>query len=224
MRSLRRWAGELVDLVLPVECLGCAAAGIAWCEPCREAAGQLRIHAPDPAPAGFPPTVAAATYADDVRLAILGAKDHGRRDLIAPLAQLLGWSVAAAVPGGGQTILVPMPSTPANARARGGSHMVRMASLVARADGHVLVEALQVRDAHDATSLGAAGRLADRRRTMGVRRRAADLLQGKDVVLVDDVVTTGATLAVATSLVGRWGARSVRAAVVAATEKEVTRK
>ena len=59
---------------------------------------------------------------------------------------------------------------------------------------------------------------------MRLRRDAAALLRGRDVLLVDDIVTTGATLTTAAALVRSAGARTVRGAVIAATEKEVTRR
>ncbi|GAB3296936.1 ComF family protein [Epidermidibacterium keratini] len=220
----RGWTGALVDLVLPVQCLGCGIPEIAWCSACQDAACQLRLHSPDPAPVGFPPTVAAAEYAGDVRLAILGAKDRGRRDLVGPVATLLGWAAQAAVPPAERWLVVPMPSNPAAARARGGDHMVRIGLRATAGSGHLFVEALSAGHSGEATRLGAAGRLADRRRSMRLRRDAAALLAGRDVLLVDDIVTTGSTLATAAALVRSAGARAVRAAVVAATEKEVTRR
>lgn len=220
----RHWAHALADLVLPLECLGCGAPEVAWCPACRDSACRLRLHEPDPVPDRFPPTVAAAEYAGDVRQAILGVKEQGRRDLVRPVAQLLQWAGRAAMPPGERWLVVPMPSNPAAARARGGDHMVRIGLAAMSGSGQLFVDALSARHSGDATSLGAAGRMGDRRRSMRLRRDAAALLRGRDVLLVDDIVTTGATLTTAAALVRSAGARTVRAAVIAATEKEVTRR
>ncbi|WP_267130060.1 ComF family protein, partial [Cumulibacter manganitolerans] len=73
----------------------------------------------------------------------------------------------------------------------------------------------------DAAGLSASGRHLARRQAMYARRGAGELLAGRRVLLVDDIVTTGATLGRAAEIVRSLGAADVRAAVVAETEKQV---
>lgn len=121
----RLWT-ELLDLVLPEGCAGCGVPGRAWCARCAAAVGPPRMVRPLP---GAPPTVAAGVYAGPLRQALLAYKERGRRGLVDPLAGLLagaGRRVAA-----GRCWLVPAPSRPAAARARGGDHVRVLAAALA---------------------------------------------------------------------------------------------
>lgn len=211
-----RWLRHAVDLVLPVTCLGCGQRAVAWCDQCRSDALDLHIreHA-----SGLQ-TIAAATYDGDVRDAILGYKERGRRDVLAGLGWLLDAAIEAAAVDLSRPVLVPMPSTPAAVRRRGGDHMIRLVRSLEH-DAPV-VKALGTRSAADSAELSATGRRVTRGQAMFARRGAAELLRERDVVLIDDIVTTGATLEQAARIAGALGARSVRAAVVAHTPKEVS--
>lgn len=213
-----RWWRHAVDLVLPVRCLGCAQRAVAWCEPCRTNALDLHVREHE---SGLR-TVAAATYDGDVREAILGYKERGRRDVLAALGWLLDAAIEAAAVDLNNPVLVPMPSTLAAVRRRGGDHMLR---LVRSLDSDAtIVRALGARSAADSADLSATGRRVARGQAMYARRGAAELLLERDVLLVDDIVTSGSTLEKAAELLGAVGARAVRGAVVAQTPKQVSRQ
>lgn len=205
-----------IDLVLPVRCLGCDRRADAWCEPCRAAALDLHVREHR---CGLR-TVAAAWYDADVREAILGYKERSRRDLARPLGWFLQAAVEVVSEGLTAPVLVPMPSTARAVRARGGDHMLRLARTAAGAGRIVVV--LGARPGPDSARLSAAGRQVARSAGMFVRRGAEQLVRDRDVVLLDDIVTTGSTLEKAHALLASTGARTVRAAVVAQTPKEVT--
>lgn len=209
------WLRHAADLVLPVRCLGCGHRAVAWCPECRSAALDLRVR-----PLDGLLVAAASVYADDVRAAILGYKEHGRRDLSTPLSDLLRSAVRSAVSGLDRPLLVPMPSTARATRARGGDHMRR---LIARAAPRAEVAVvLGSRSAPDAVGMSVAGRHNARRQAMYARQGIEKLVGGRDLLLVDDVVTTGSTLLRAAEIVRACGAREVRAAVIAETERQVS--
>jgi predicted amidophosphoribosyltransferase len=209
---------DLLDLVLPRDCAGCALPGRTLCPACAAAlTGPPAVHRPTPAPPGLPPLVAAAAYDGVVRSLLLAHKERGRLALARPLGTALAG--AADVLGRGP-VLVPVPSSPTAVRARGHDHARRLAATAARRLGvgcRVLL--VQARSVQDQAGLDAAARSANLEGALRARRR----VDGLEVVVVDDVVTTGATLVEAARALTAAGARVRGAAVVGATVLRGTR-
>jgi predicted amidophosphoribosyltransferase len=195
-------AAALADFVLPRYCVACGRPGQALCAGCVPA-GLVRLHA-----AGLP-VVAAAPYAGAVRTALIAYKERGRRDLAAALAELLARAVAGA-PGG---VLVPVPCAGRVARARGGDHVLRLALL---AGGPVAAPLLLTRGVHDSAGLGSRERAANLHGAMTAEPPARP---GTPALVVDDIVTTGATLREAARALESAGWTAPGAAVVAATAR-----
>jgi predicted amidophosphoribosyltransferase len=122
-------------------------------------------------------------------------------------------------------LVVAVPSTRASVRARGHDPLLRIARAAVRSlRGYgwsvVLCPALMLtRTVADQSGLDAAARRANLAGAFQVRRRLADRLAGRTVVLVDDVVTTGATLVECADALRRAGAAPAAGAVVAATPR-----
>ncbi len=221
----------LTDLVLPRTCAGCGVPGAALCRSCAALLAAPRAAAPRRVPWGFPPTAAAGAYAGPVRPTVLAFKDRGRAELAGPLGAALALAVAAvvaAVPGpAGPVLLVPVPSSRAALRARGRDHVreltvravreLRAAGLPA-AGTRLLSRRGRVRDS---AGLSVGQRRANLAGTFALRRPVP---AGPLLVLVDDVVTTGATLTEAAGVLAGErpsGAVPVLAAVVASTPRRV---
>ncbi|MFI0227228.1 ComF family protein [Streptomyces lydicus] len=221
---------ELAGLVLPVACAGCGRPRTELCVECRRVLarngrGARRVR-PRPEPAGLPRVWAGVPYADEARAVLLAHKERGALRLAAPLGAVLAGAVRGLRPGAGALLLVPVPSA-RRAVAGRGHDPVRRIALAAAADlrrgvgegagARVLAVLRQRRTVADQAGLSARQRLANVAGALVVRGGAERLLRGLPVVLVDDLVTTGATLAEAARAVTAAGGRVTGAAVVAAT-------
>jgi predicted amidophosphoribosyltransferase len=197
----------VLDLMLPLECGGCGAPATRWCDTC----GMELAVKPDEPHVVIPridpqvPVFALGRYAGARRQAILAMKEHGRGDLVAPLARALAIGVHRLLTWGmveTPLTIVPAPTRRSAARRRGGDPVARLAR--AAVAGHpdvTVVQALRLKAlVRDSVGLGTSARernIAGRVLLRGQRPRT-------EVVIVDDIVTTGAT--------ARESVRTLRAA------------
>ena len=204
---LEAWA-----VVQPVECAGCGAPDRALCPACRPAlAAGVTAHEL----AGGCPVFAALEYSGVVRRCILSFKEQGRTDVAAHLARPLAASIDAALtalPPGVRVELVSVPSSGAAWRRRG---YLPVATLLRRAGLGRGVGLRVARSAARQKTLTVDERRANREGAF----RADRSLAGLSVLLVDDVLTTGATLAEAARAVRAAGGEVRGAAVIAFTPK-----
>ncbi|MGW2631280.1 ComF family protein [Streptomyces chattanoogensis] len=217
---------ELAGLVLPVDCAGCGRPRTELCAGCRRALvrdgrGARRVR-PRPGPAGLPRVWAGAPYADEVRAVLLAHKERGAMRLAGPLGAALAGAVRRVRGSGGAPVLVPVPSARRAVAGRGHDPVRRIARAAAAdlrrsgAGARVLPVLRQCRPVADQAGLSAPQRLVNVAGALEVPGAAGRLLAGASVVLVDDLVTTGATLAEAARAVAAAGGRVAGAAVVAA--------
>jgi predicted amidophosphoribosyltransferase len=185
----------MLDLILPLECGGCGARSTRWCVACAKdlAVKPDEPHLVSPRVEPGVPVFSLGRYAGARREAIVAVKEHGRADLVTPLAlalragmaQLLAWGITEL-----PLTVVPAPTRRWAARRRGGDPVTRIA--VAATAGHRsvhVVAALRMR-ALVADSVGLSS--ADRQRNIAGRVRAVRPIPA-EVLVVDDIVTTGAT-------------------------------
>jgi len=199
-RSVRTALEDALGLVFPTWCAGCDEPDVSLCAGCRAAL----------TPVGLSRRLedgtqvrSAVPFAGPAARILRAFKEDGRTSL----ARALGPALAASIPWDG--VIVAVPSSRAALRRRG----YPIAELLARRGGLDPVRALRV--AGDVADQRGLGRSARARNVAGsLRARGAE---GLRVVIVDDVVTTGATLREAARALRAGGATVVGAATVAAT-------
>jgi predicted amidophosphoribosyltransferase len=216
---------SLLDIVIPVDCIGCGAPGSLACPRCaRSLSGRAALTWPSPAPAGLPPPWSVAEYDGASRALLLGYKENGAVGLAGVLAGALATSLVAAA-AGRRVIVVPVPSAPRAVRERGADVVLlltRRAASIARAQGadcRVLRALRHARQVADSAGLTAADRAVNLSGAFAVRRSALPALRAAEVVIADDLLTTGASLAEAARALRAATAHVVAGATVAATRR-----
>lgn len=202
-------AAETGALLLAATCAGCDRPGTLLCDACRIALVPMPRDVRTPAGRRVRAAIALEGPAASC---IRRLKGEGQTHLARPLGAALAAVLLPELPPGGWVI--PVPTSRAAFRRRG----YRVPDLLVRRAGaepqRVLTLTRRVRDQRE---LPAAGRAENVRGAMDARREG----DGAPAVVVDDVVTTGATLDEAARALASAGFVVVTAVALAATPKSV---
>ncbi|MBS1906711.1 MAG: ComF family protein [Actinobacteria bacterium] len=210
--GVRRLLREVADFAFASVCAGCGLAGTALCAACE---AQLVPGVVRSGSEALP--LRAGLVFDGVAAAVLRAiKEDGQTSLIRPLRPAL----AAAVRDLRSTedrpsridVVVPVPTSRASFRRRG----FRLPGILARGTGIPPLAALAyARRVQDQRGLG----VDERRRNLAEGLIATHRGDGATALIVDDVITTGATCAEAARALRAAGFRVAGAVAVAATRR-----
>ena len=216
----RKWGRTVLDLVYPLRCPGCRAAlpaGADLGEFCLGCDEQVRgIEPPfchvcsEPFPGDIPgeftcPNCAGRRQAFDfsvcrwlsrgpVREAIHRLKYEREPSLRLPLAKLMMPALQDVRLADSAWLMVPVPLHPRKKRERQYNQSAELARTLSRLTGVPWCDALRrVRYTHSQAGLDREGRLKNLKGAFGIAPRFSRPLAGRDILLIDDVLTTGAT-------------------------------
>jgi predicted amidophosphoribosyltransferase len=239
-RGISGLASAALDLAFPAACAGCGREGEPLCGACRPAL-DVRLDLPGGVPIGLPADLPApllqlewcAPFAGAVRSALHELKYSGERRLARPLGEAIARRWVRV--GQGASIVVPVPVHAERERQRGYDQAALIADVAAAALGVPCLRALERARAtvaqfdlgrdDRAGNVAGAFQIRGGTRSAAVRapaatgaaagRTPAGTIAGRWVLLVDDVVTTGATLAACAEALEAAGAMAVSAITVA---------
>lgn len=220
--KLWRWIAPAADLLIGAQCAGC---GVAGPSPCPGCARLVRSGLPLLAQTAFAQDsviVASGVYSGVLKALLIAAKERGALGLLPLLGERLAASIGSLAVAGSaadRLVLVPMPSVPAAVAARGVDFTASLANLAAgklRGLGFSATVRRGLRQSRRPADQAGLGMEARARNLAGAFVSAGSLPHG-EVIVVDDVVTTGASIAEAARALRLAGRHPLGSATVAAT-------
>jgi len=225
----------IADLLFPPRCVGCHGLGAWLCGRCLATVEAIRPPVCDGCGWPLPQPVAATAalcprchsspfqldglrafgfHSHTLRTAIHEFKYEGLYSLAAPLGQAMSQAWPELAPNLPIDVIVPVPLHASRERERGYDQAALLAGEVGRGLGCPVVTGCLIRTRRTRPQVGldAAQRQAN---VADAFACAPGRLSGRQVLLIDDVCTTGATLEAAAAALRGAGARAVRAYTLA---------
>lgn len=216
---------DLIALLWPTACVACGEADRDCCLPCRV---ELRRPSPLLRPDIGAPCIVRGAYDGVLRAALVAFKHGGRAGLGGELGAQLRVPLMAAISscrGPGAPVIVTAPSRRSSARRRGFRHVEVLVSRALRGCRAPVLRVAALRAGRGRR--GQVGLAADERarNAAKVRVRASRraVLRGRQVILVDDVITTGATVLACRDALESEGANVVAIVALCHAQRRDTR-
>jgi len=211
----------IADLVLSRACIGCDRLGPVMCPECWDRAVDVRTHRGRGA--GSVPIIVGTTYGALVRDAVTALKDRGLLAMAEPIGGWLAVAVASAVPTASAIDLIPIPAHRASVAARGLDtldRITRHAAEILREGGRSVHITPRLRRGIERGRQVGRDAEARRRSVAGTFCIRRDRWPRADhLVVVDDVVTTGATVREALRVLREAGIDVAAAAAACGTRR-----
>jgi ComF family protein len=225
---VQRFKTAFLDFLLPLRCLGCGKEGSLICPSCCETLPRVKLplcqRCGDTVSEGilcrncinYPLTIdgirSVFLFQGTVRQAILQLKYKHLKAVSAPLAQLLVEFLHSRPMKG--EVIVPVPLHPKRLRQRGYNQASLVAEELNKLIGLPVAEDALIR-VQDAVPQARTRSAQERRQNVKDAFACHQELEGKQILLIDDVCTTGATLDACATALKAAGASSVWGLTVA---------
>lgn len=192
---------SVAELALPTPCVGCGVLGSGtWCAKCER---WVAATTPSVITMSGLRVISAMPYAGPAKNVIIANKEHSRRAAGHLMVHHLATTLTNVLPTP-PDVLIPIPSSRVNRLIRGSDPIGELAKLTAAAVGSQARSALWFKKYRpDQSTQGRLRRLRNVRDNIAVD--VSMLTPGQSMVLLDDLVTTGATLVAAAQVLARVG-------------------
>ncbi len=217
----------LVKQVAPYACMICSRSGEILCEACRQTnfdapesrcyicnklTNQNQLCASHKAVSRLRRVWWLANYEEPLKSLIWRLKFHRARDFGRTFGRLLDEQLPYLTP---ETVVVPISTASSRVRRRGFDQAYVIARSFAASRGLILCQALLRQSQADQVGLRRAERMKNMRSAFKLSDQARSKIKNQNVILIDDVLTTGATLEAAAAILREAGAKHVDGAVIA---------
>ncbi len=187
---MRNFFNPLLDLIYPKRCPGCHLPSISICDLCKSfwQKPPIRIKLSQ----SNISVISVADYRKEVRSVLLAYKENGEREAGKVLTEAL---IKARLGFSNYSFctFVPIPSNPKSVRRRGRDFMLDLCNKVANQSGDEVISILEVnRDVRDQTKLDEKQRSQNLVGAFDCTSKYLGL--AAPVILVDDLLTTGASM------------------------------